>query len=63
MLGVFYMDHTECNFGWGLADIESKLSALEEFCISAIDRAEIGKVLSQIESEMADHAPRRSLDG
>lgn len=61
-LGVFYMDSKARNFGWQ-NDIESKLSALEECCTREIEKAGIGKLLSEIESEMADHAPRRSLDG
>ena len=55
--------HEQADFGWSSTeDVESKLNYLQDCCLYEMKNKGIPEILSQIENEMADYAPRRSLD-
>lgn len=64
MLGLFYLDCSEINFGWddSLDDIGSRLKNLITVCESAINEVGIPEILLEIENSVANYAVRRSID-
>lgn len=63
LLAVFYLDCESNNFGWnGDDDLDAKLEQLKDNCAVELKKKNLPEILLNIEKEMADFAPRASVD-